>query len=475
MSKKIVKEGLRNSVYMLVSQSVNLILGIIRSVLLPILLGVVNFGYWQVYLLFLSFAGPFTFGVSDGLYLRYGRYEYEDLPAKKLRPMILFFIFFQLIFVLILSGFLAFEGSAHRKVAIQWAIINIPILGLTGVLSCILQATNQIKKFSLFAMIDKLLVLFLVLGILLLRFDNYVLVIYADTFARLFALILMIISCRKVIFGKMSGVKEALFELWQNLSVGVKVMLASLTGTLILTFGALYIERNMPIENYSVYSFSTSTIALVLIMVGALGMVIYPTLARIEEKKYPRYYLKMNKILNILVYFILTAYFPLILFISIFMPKYVGLFPYLPIIFAIIMIQSKMHILINPYFKLIREETEMLISNLIGVAVAIVLVVISFSLFKSEIAVATATFLAMLYRMLTMEKYLFNKMDVKKSVFTFDVAFIVFFISCAYIPNLLLGCFLYLIGFYIYASLRLSGSIKPSKVLKRLQNNNLKF
>lgn len=466
MSKNVVKEGVRNSFYVLLSQTINLILGVIRSVLLPILLGVVNFGYWQVYLLFLSFAGAFGLGINDGIYLRYGKHSYEELPHKKLRTMIYLFIIIQVIIVSFLLFLVHFETGVDRRDAIQWAIINIPIMGLTGVLSCIIQTTNQLKKFSFFATVDKFLVLVLVLFILLFKFNNYRYIIYADTFSRFCTLLLLIFSCKELIFGKLLNLKEAFKEVWLNFKVGIKVMIANLTGMLILTFGVLYVELNKPIEIYSVYSFSTSTMALVLILVGALGMVIYPTLSRIEENKYPRYYLKMNKVLNVFVYFIMFGYYPLVIFISFFMPKYVGLFPYLPIIFGIIIIQSKMHILINPYYKLLREEKKMLYSNVTGVLIAIGLVVLSFQIFKSEIAVAGATFVAMLYRILTMEKYLFNRMKITKSVINCDVFFIFCFIACAYIPIFWMSLIVYIICFIVYCYYRL---IYVGKKYRKLQ------
>lgn len=455
MSKKIVKEGLKNSIYVLTSQTINLVLGIIRSVLLPILLGVINFGYWQVYLLFLSFAGAFAIGINDGIYLRYGKYSYEELPHKKLRTMTWLFIIMQIMMAVVILFFVRSESVPDRKIAIQWAVINIPIIGLTGIFGCIMQATNQLKKFSLFAMVDKALVLFLVFLILIFKFNSYQYVIFADTFSRLIALLLMMISCKELILGKLTHLNEALYELWENFSIGIKVMIASLTGMLILNFGSLYIERNKPIEIYSVYSFSTSTMALVLILVGALGMVIYPTLSRLEGNKYPRYYLKMNKILNVFIYFVMFIYYPLTVFIQVFMHKYTGLFPYLPIIFGIIIIQSKMHILINPYYKLLREETKMFWSNITGVIIAIVLVVLSFQIFKSEIAVAGATFVAMLYRILTMEQYLFTRMKIKKSVINCDVLFIFYFMGCVYIPSKWMSLFMYSIGFLGYSYYRL--------------------
>ena len=43
------------------------------------LIGVEKYGYWQLYLFYTSYVGFFQLGWNDGIYLRYGGEDYNNL------------------------------------------------------------------------------------------------------------------------------------------------------------------------------------------------------------------------------------------------------------------------------------------------------------------------------------------------------------------------------------------------------------
>ena len=102
MKNNVIKTGIKNTIYVIAAQSISLILGIARTLLLPVLLGITNFGYWQVYLLYMSYVGIFALGFNDGIYLKYGNYEYDELP-KEHSGLVL--------------GYLLFSDSRHALVS----------------------------------------------------------------------------------------------------------------------------------------------------------------------------------------------------------------------------------------------------------------------------------------------------------------------------------------------------------------------
>ena len=124
-----------------------------------------------------------------------------------------------------------------------FASINIPIAGLTGVLIYVLQVTNQLKKYSLYTILDKAIVLVIILLALIARTDQFILIILADIFSKLIVLALMIYSCRDLIFGKGVALGTAIKELFDNINVGIKLMLANFAGMMVLGFGRFIIER----------------------------------------------------------------------------------------------------------------------------------------------------------------------------------------------------------------------------------------
>ena len=170
----------------------------------------------------------------------------------------------------------------------------------------------------------------------------------------------MINSCKDIIFGRGIRYQFALKEIIDNVRIGIKLMLANFAGMLVLGFGRFLVERTASVEEYGIYAFAISTMNLVLVLITAIGLVIYPTLNRLDKNNYPNYFTKLNKVLVIIIFGLLVSLFPLKIFISRFMVDYVGIFSYLSIIFAIIFVQSKMQILINPYYKLLRKESMML-------------------------------------------------------------------------------------------------------------------
>lgn len=462
MKNNVIKTGFKNTIYVVSAQSIGLLLGIARTLLLPVLLGITNYGYWQVYLLYMSYVGIFALGFNDGIYLKYGKYEYDELPKETFRSSIRLFIIFQIAIMTIVSTVIIFEPDSSKQLSMIWASINIPIAGLTGVLIYILQITNQLKKYSLYTILDKIIVLIIIVGVFLLKLDNFLIIIIADTLSRVLVLGLMINSCKDIIFGKGIRYQFALKEIIDNVRIGIKLMLANFAGMLVLGFGRFLVERTASVEEYGIYSFAISTMNLVLVLITAIGLVIYPTLNRLDKNNYPNYFTKLNKVLVIIIFGLLVSIFPLKIFISRFMEDYVGIFSYLSIIFAIIFVQSKMQILINPYYKLLRKESMMLRANLVGVIVAIILIAPMYILTKSVTMVAIGTLLAMLIRLYLSEVYLKKEQGISgnKNI-VLELAGLSLFIIFGFIDNLYLG----LIGHLLIYSLFL---LKQSNEIKEL-------
>ena len=440
MKNNVIKTGIKNTIYVVSAQFISLLLGIARTLLLPILLGITNFGYWQVYLLYMSYVGIFALGFNDGIYLKYGKYEYDELPKETFRSSIRLFIIFQIAIMIIVSIVIMFEPDSSKQLSMIWASINIPIAGLTGVLIYVLQITNQLKKYSFYTILDKITVLIIIVGVFLLKLDNFLIIIIADTLSRVLVMVLMINSCKDIILGKGIRYKSALKEIIDNVRIGIKLMLANFAGMLVFGFGRFLVERTASIEEYGIYSFAITTMNLVLVLITAIGLVIYPTLNRLDKNNYPNYFTKLNKVLVIIIFGLLVSLFPLKIFISRFMVDYVGIFRYLSIIFAIIFVQSKMQILINPYYKLLRKESMILRANLVGVIVAIIFITPMYILTKSITMVAIGTLLAMLIRLYLSEVYLKKEQGISSNKnIVFELGGLSLFIIFGLIDNLYLG------------------------------------
>lgn len=69
--KKIVS----NVMYALMAQGISLILSVLMALIVPKIMGIEEFSYWQLFLFYSGYSGFFHFGLNDGIYLREARYK----------------------------------------------------------------------------------------------------------------------------------------------------------------------------------------------------------------------------------------------------------------------------------------------------------------------------------------------------------------------------------------------------------------
>lgn len=77
-----LKNFLKDFSYALLSNLVSLIVSVLMILVIPKLIGVREYGYWQLYLFYSSYVGFLHFGWIDGIYLRFGGKEYKDLDKS---------------------------------------------------------------------------------------------------------------------------------------------------------------------------------------------------------------------------------------------------------------------------------------------------------------------------------------------------------------------------------------------------------
>ena len=68
-----------NMLYAYVSQAVSTLIGMSFTLLIPKILGVEGYGYWQLIVFYATYLGIFYIGINDGLYLRNGGKELDEI------------------------------------------------------------------------------------------------------------------------------------------------------------------------------------------------------------------------------------------------------------------------------------------------------------------------------------------------------------------------------------------------------------
>ena len=92
-----VKSLVKNAAIAFLAQGITLLISCITSLLVPKLLGVEEYGYWQLFVFYAGYVGFFHFGLNDGVYLLHGGESRDQIDKRSINSQFLVGSIFQLI------------------------------------------------------------------------------------------------------------------------------------------------------------------------------------------------------------------------------------------------------------------------------------------------------------------------------------------------------------------------------------------
>lgn len=393
---------LENITYTFTANILTMLISIIMTLILPKFLGVTDYSYYQLYIFFISYVGFFHFGWIDGIYLKIGGMEYNDLEKSNYVTQFWMLNLLEIIIAAIISIFALFTIKNIDK---SFVLISTSVCGVITILRTyllfILQSTNRIKEYAKYTRVDRFIYFALVIVFLFLGFKNYKIILYIDIFSKLVALVLCANKMKDIVFGKLNISKNTLLEIFENISIGIKLMLANIASTLIIGVVRFGIQKNWDIETFGKISLTLNISNLLMTFINAVAVIMFPLLRREEESNLPKIYVILRNTLMIFLYMMLIFYYPIKLILSTWLPQYADSLRYMALLFPICIYESKMSMLINTYLKSFRKEKSMLIINTISLILSLILTISSvFILNNLTLAILSIVFLLYLVGLL---------------------------------------------------------------------------
>lgn len=430
---------LENITYTFTANILTILISIIMTLILPKFLGVTDYSYYQLYIFFISYVGFFHFGWIDGIYLKIGGMEYNDLEKSNYVTQFWMLNVLEIIIAAIISIFALFTIKNIDK---SFVLISTSVCGVITILRTyllfILQSTNRIKEYAKYTRVDRFIYFALVIVFLFLGFKNYKIILYIDVFSKLVALVLCANKMKDIVFGKLNISKNTLLEIFENISIGIKLMLANIASTLIIGVVRFGIQKNWDIETFGKISLTLNISNLLMTFINAVAVIMFPLLRREEESNLPKIYVILRNTLMIFLYMMLIFYYPLKLILSTWLPQYADSLRYMALLFPICIYESKMSMLINTYLKSFRKEKSMLIINTISLILSLILTILSvFILNNLTLAILSIVFL-LGFRCVIGELVLTKIMNILiyKDIILETVLTAIFIISSWFINNM---------------------------------------
>lgn len=404
---------MKNLAFAFAAQGISLLLSVFMSLVVPKILGVAAYGYWQLFLFYTSYVGFCHLGLNDGIYLRNGGRRFGELDAPLLGTQLRLSAAGQ--FVLGAAISLAawfFVEDSQRRLALVLAAAYMVVYNAVGFLGYAFQSTNHTRWCSVSVMADKVFFLACVLLLAFFRPSHFAIFALLYVCGKLVALVYCCLRGRKIVFAPGVRLRTALEEMKANIAAGLPLMFANIASTLILGLGRFTVDRRWGIEAFGKFSFSLSLTNFFLLFISQVSMVLFPALRRAGPDSLKKYYRMLRSGLGILLPAVLLAYIPMKYLLGLWLPQYRESLLYLALLLPLCTFDGKTQLLCTTYLKVLRKERLLLRINLLACGVSAVLSVMGAFLWNNIYAVVLSMVAAVAFRSFLAEYFLYWIMKI---------------------------------------------------------------
>lgn len=403
----------RNFTFAFGAQGLQFFQSMIWSLLIPKLMGVEQFGYWQLFIFYTQYGGFLSFGLIDGTFLNIGGKEYKNLNYSFLGFQLRAFIFWQIVILAPIVIYSFFNLCQERVFIIAMSSLYIIIYNIMGYLMYVLQAVNNIKCMTFGRMLTSAFFIFSILVLLFLRtsyFQPYVICYFlCNGVCLIYYMAKMKDIVRNVI--PTNSEHDDFNLMLRNMKVGFVLLISNICGMLVLGFGRFMVDEVWGIKAFSVVSFAFMFINFFMTFIQQGSLVLFPELRRWEYDKIRSFYIKMRKIISVLFPVVLLAYAPICYFVEFWLPQYIESVKYLLYLLPLCIFDTKMNLLCNTLFKVYNRVNSLLICNILALLSSVFGILISLFIIKSMVAVVIAMLLAIVIRSIFAEVLLSKIID----------------------------------------------------------------
>jgi len=450
-----------------------MLISVLIVLIVPKMIGVDQYGYFQLYLFYASYVGILHFGWNDGIYLKYGGAEYNKLDKRLFFSQFWMLFLLESIISLIVFLFSPFITHDINKVFIL-KIISLCLLftNMRDMILYILQSTNRIKEYVQITIIGRVFyfcitVLFLIMGNFSFKY-----IIIGELFGRFISLGYAIYKCKDIVFLKISLFYFSFKEALENMSIGIKLMFSNFASMLIIGVVRFGIERAWDVDTFGKVSLTLSISNFLMLFITAVGIILYPILRRTEDQKLSNIYFTMRNFIMILLLGFLIVCYPLKSILYLWLPKYADSLKYMTLVFPMVLFAGKMELLINTYLKTLRKEKAMLKINLVVLFFSILLTSINVIVLKNLILTIVSIVILLSLRCIIAEIYLSSILNISiyKDIFL-ELIMTSIFIFTGWFINSWIAVLLYCLSYLLYLLIKRKDIVDTVQIMKILIKN----
>ena len=413
VSKVSGRQVKRNVAISILAQALSLAVSVVLNLFVPKYFSIEDFSYWQTFLLYNGYVGVLHFGLLDGLMLRYAKYDYSELNKDAISAQFIFLLIILTVFSVLGALAMFLFTGVPNKLIVLFVSISILTVNLVTYNSYLFQLTNRITNYSILLVLQRLIFGVLVTAAIILKWNQFYWLCIAYLAGEVIACLYAIPYNKGLYFNTHYSLKEAKVEIWESLKCGILLLLANWSSILIVNGGRMVIQWHWPLSEFGKVSFSFSITGLFLTFIQAIGIVLFPSLSRIEQQHLPGIYENLKYKMSYILLLLMLLYYPICALLQLWLPQYVESLVYLGYLLPTIIYSSKVSMLTNNFLKIYRREKAMLYINFFTVILAFTGFLLFAYVFENLILLLLWSVVAVMVRSILSERIVDKILDKK--------------------------------------------------------------
>lgn len=467
-----IRTFIKKTVYIMGANLMSLFVSFLTTLLIPKFFGeeITQFGYLQIYLFYVNYIGFFHFGWCDGIYLRDGGKDYQSLdkPLYSAQFWLLLLLQFGIGMLISASGLFLTESRDYAFICFAVALSLVIYLPRT-MLAYYMQTTNRMKEFAAVTTAGRMVYGFAIVVIILAFPRDYRYFVWGDLLSRLVELLVTVWWCRDIVFSKPAPLGESIKEAAVNISIGIKLMFANISGMLVTGIVRWGVQVQWDVATYGKISLTLSVSNLLLAFISAVALVLYPTLRRSNEEILKPIYGRLQDALIIPLMGCLILYYPIEQILSAWLPQYADSLRYMAILFPVCIYAAKKSMLIQTYMNVLRLEKDLLKANVVGLIFTAVSTLISVFVLESlglaMLGMVMTQMLLCVYSESMLSKYI-PIAFVRESIL--EAVLVLLFIVSSWSIGGWVGVCIYTIGYIVFLIVKKDSAIALLRQIKQI-------
>lgn len=346
----------------MLSNMVVLFGGIITGFIVPKAIGVDEYGLYKLFSLYMTYGALMHFGFVDGILLRYGGADYEELDKPRFRMYSRCFIGLETALAAVLLVGIQLLMPQEHKLLFSLLAVNVLVVNLVAYYQYVSQATMRFRELSARKILLSVMKIAVILLLILLRSLGVISEIRAVaycaglTLADLIVLLMYLRTYRSITIGSADHFAEHKADFLALFRDGVILTVSYEAAAIIFSLDRQFVSVLYDNRTYGVYSFAYNLIGMVITVVNAVSLVLFPTLRRLKEGQVMKTFTDGMGAISMVAFGAVLGYQPLCALIQWILPEYAHSLAYLRIIFPGLALSCSISVIMFTFYKVLNRH-----------------------------------------------------------------------------------------------------------------------